>query len=218
MTNTQARKLPASSFSNLIDTLYCIQCETKTRIEYQTIIENNDETFFAIAKCIDCDRLTMFHYDEYYKHHGEKKPLIGGAISISVELLRSYPNQSETDTLDVPKKIAKSYLEGVRCLDANSPNGAVTMFRRALEQVCLKLEADPQDRLEDQVKVLPSDIRPDATEIRKWGNLGGHEDNTGKIVEVSITQAKSIKQFIERVFLVVFQHPEQLKKLSTQRN
>ena len=109
-------------------------------------------------------------------------------------------------------------MEGTRCLDANAPNGAVAMFRRALQQICVRLGAVPTDNLIDQIKILPSDVKPTATEIREWGNLGVHEDNSGKILDVKKPEAEAVKQFIERVFLVIFQHPAQLKKLQQKRS
>ena len=211
-----AGKLSPSGFSGLDKSLFCSECKVKTRIEYQAIYSNNDETYFAIVKCIDCNKLTFLQYGDVYRNE-KKRPLIIG-VQTSVELLHSYPIKSEVKIEDVPPKIAKSYLEGVRCLDANSPNGAVSMFRRALSQVCVKLKANPKDRLVDQIKVLSNDIRPTASEIKAWGNLGAHEDNTGKIIDVSMKQAESNKRFIERVFYVVYQHPAELNKLQKERS
>jgi len=200
-------------FSGLENSLHCPKCETKTRHKYITIFANNDSTYFAIAKCIDCDRLVFFQYE---KVEDPNRPIALRVIT-PLKVKWIFPNISNTNVQDIPKKITKSYLEGVRCLEVNSPNGAVGMFRRALQQTCVNLGADPSAGLKEQIKILPSDVKPTATEIREWGNLGVHEDNKGKIMDVSPKQANAIKRFIERVFLVIFQHPAELKRLQSER-
>ena len=63
------------------------------------------------------------------------------------------------------------------------------MFRRSLQQICIQKGANKEARLEDQIKVLPMEIRPSATQLRKWGNLGAHEDKNGVIESVKIKDA-----------------------------
>jgi len=206
-------KLPKRSLDGLEKSLFCPNCKAKTRINYKVILKNDDQTIFTIAECIDCNRLTFMLYkmvDDGVRFHHP-------SYSAPVKLIYSYPNMSETKISNIPKKIASSYLEGVRCLDANSPNGAVTMFRRSLQQICVEKGANPKDRLVDQIKVLPEQVRPTAKEIKAWGNLGAHEDSNGKVEEVNKEQADAIKRFLEGVFLVVYQHPIELEHLRGQR-
>ena len=75
-----------------------------------------------------------------------------------------------------------------------------------------KKGSDPKDILENQVKVLPIEIRPTATELRRWGNLGAHEDKNGVIESVKMNDAKLAKEFLERVFYTVFEYPEKIKQ------
>ena len=204
-------------FNGLLTSLFCSDCKVKTRIEYQTIRSNNNRTYFAIVKCIDCNKLTFLHYGDVHRNDKETRFAMVAGGRIPVELIFSFPNQSETKVEDIPKKIAASYLEGVRCLDANAPNGAVGMFRRALQQICVEGGANPRDRLTDQLKILPADAKPTAIEIKEWGNLGVHEDSDGIITEITISQAESIKTFLERVFMVAYQHPAALRKSQNAR-
>jgi len=134
-----------------------------------------------------------------------------------VKLVTVFPKYSESKAENVPPKILDSYQEGLRCMDNNAPNGAAGMFRKALQQVCVNLGADKNDRLEDQVKVLPQVIQPTGTELRKWGNLGSHEDSKGIIDSVKIPDAELAKEFIERVFYTVYEFPAKIKKSQQKR-
>lgn len=209
-----------SSFKGLFHSLYCPECKVKTRIEYEYIAENNDHTYFAMARCIDCERMTFFQYKDKERDSvlDELMPEFKDNSKIQfVELIHAFPFSSEIKIEDIPDKISKSYLEGVRCLDSNAPNGAVSMFRKFLQQICVDLGADSSKRLVDQISILPSEIIPTATEIRQWGNLGTHEDNLNKVIEVTSEQAQSIKKFLERIFLIQFQHPAEIKRLQDTR-
>ena len=209
--------LDERSFDGLECSLYCAKCKVRTRIEYLYITNNNNRTYFAIAQCIDCEGLTFFQYQQKL-HAGINlvTTQIANAVT-EVELIYSFPFTSEVKIDDVPEKFAKTYLEGVRCLDANSPNGSVAMFRRTLQQICVERGADPSKKLVNQIEVLPIEVKPTADEIREWGNLGAHEDNSGKVIDVNRTQAESIKRFLEQIFLVLYQHPAELKRLQKAR-
>ena len=201
--------------NGLEKSLFCINCQFKNRIDHLGIYGNTDGKFFAIVKCYDCDKLSFLEYGN--ASHGSSSGYTLSDGSVPVKLLRVYPSAVESNSKDVPPKITKSYLEGIVCLESNAPNGAVALFRRALQQICIDLGASEDDRLEDQVKKLPDVIRPNATEIRKYGNFGVHEDKRGIIIDVTIPQAKSIKLFLERIFLEIYQHPAQLKRLKDER-
>jgi hypothetical protein len=207
-------RIDPSILNGIPNLLYCPDCKARTRINYEIALLNNDKTYFAIAKCIDCKRLTIMHCKAM---PSDKEKPLGYRRTIPVNIIYTYPLVSETKTDDIPPKIVNSYLEGVRCLDANAPNGAVTMFRRSLQQICVEKGANPKDRLVDQIKVLPEQVRPTAKEIKAWGNLGAHEDSNGKIEEVNKEQADAIKRFLESVFMVVYQHPIELERLKGQR-
>lgn len=207
-------KILENHLDGLEKSLFCPNCKAKTRIKYQILLDNDDDTIFTIAECIDCNRLTFMQYEKQFdknvRFHHPAAPLL-------VKLIYSYPNVSETKISDVPKKIVNSYLEGVRCLDANAPNAAVAMFRRSLQRVCVEAGAKSHDRLVDQIKILPEIARPTAKEIKDWGNLGVHEDSNGRIEEVTKLQAERVKIFLERVFLIIYQHPAELKQSQKER-
>ena len=218
--NIELDVIETNRFSGLLESLYCSKCKVKTRIEYVNIAGNNDQTYFAIARCIDCERLTFFKYARI--SIGDTARIINGNPSIrpariDVELIHTFPSSSEVKVEDVPENIKKSYLEGVCCLDSNAPNGAVSMFRRALGQICVDLDADSLKNLVDQISVLPKELISVTTEIRKWGNLGAHEDSSGKVVDVTNMQANSIKKFLEKIFLELYQHPAELERLQDER-
>jgi hypothetical protein len=195
--------------------LYCNICKVRTRIEYEIALSNNDNTYFVVGKCIDCNKLTIMHCEVI---PSDKTKPIGVRRTIPVRIKHMYPFSSETKIQDIPPKVANSYLEGVRCLDADAPNGSVAMFRRTLQQICVERGAKPKDRLVDQIKILPPEIVPTAKEIKEWGNLGVHEDSDGKVLEVNKEQADAIKRFLERIFLSIYQHPAELERLKKVRS
>lgn len=197
------------------DSLYCNICKVRTRIECNLALSDHDGTYFVIGKCIDCDKLTIMHCEVI---PSDKTKPIGVRMTIPVRIKHMYPFSSETKTDDVPTNIVKSYLEGVRSLDANAPNGAVAMFRRSLQQICVEKGANSNDRLVDQIKKLPPEVIPTAKEIKDWGNLGVHEDSDGKVLEVNNQQADAIKRFLERIFLSIYQHPAELERLKKARS
>lgn len=201
-------------FKGIMTSAYCSKCRVRTRIDYKHMTQNNDDTYFAITVCIDCNNVTIL---QYKTKETITRPRRKPNCEI-VELIYSYPCSSELQTEDLPENIIKSYIEGVNCLNANAPNGSVVMFRRTLQQICVKLGANPTDDLVEQIKKLPKEIDDAATEIRKWGNLASHEDNRGIIPSISNEDAESIKRFLERIFLIVYKHPGEIERSKNKRS
>jgi len=204
---------------NYIKIDYCYNCKGETQRDYllQVTYDPITKEYLSLAECHVCKKIFLYVYEED-KSEGGYRQLARVSDGITkVRLVTIFPKYSISKTDYVPRKIADSYNEALRCMENNAPNGAVSMFRRALQQICILKKSNPKDRLEEQVKVLPSEIRPDATELRKWGNLGAHEDDKGIIDSVTIEDAKLAKDFLERVFFIVFEYPEKIKHSQNRR-
>ena len=82
------------------------------------------------------------------------------------------------------------------------PLGAVTCFRRALQQIC-KDKGATVTGLKNQIEeIIPKPYTDLTTEIREWGNLGAHPDDV--ILEVTKEDAVEIRDFIHNVFGIIY--------------
>lgn len=213
---TKHKRLYEKNFRYLQKSLWCPKCKSKTRISYKTILPNIDKTYFSIVNCNDCNRLSFLHYG-YMRRDGGGFIIRFSDSVTPVELLHTYPSNFTSNLVNIPSNIADFYLEGIRCLNSNAPNGAVALFRRALSLICIDLGADSNQVLNKQIEILPDELKPTAHEIRSWGNLGVHEDKSRIIDAVPINIAKYIKEFLEQVFFVIYDHPSKIKKLQKER-
>ena len=213
---TKHKRLYEKNFLDLQKSLWCPNCKAKTRISYNTILRNIDKTYFSIVNCNDCNRLSFLHYG-YTRREGSGFIIRFSDSATPVDLLYTYPTNFPSNLVNIPSNMVDFYLEGIHCLNSNAPNGAVALFRRVLSQVCIDLGADPKQMLNKQIEILPDGLKPAAHEIRSWGNLGVHEDKSGIINAVPINVAESIKEFLEQVFVVIYDHPSKIKKLQKER-
>jgi len=210
-----------STVEGLIDVDYCPNCNAQTQRDTITKLNRDQATdkFFQLQKCHLCQMVFCYVYKEKDSTSGKARYQMSRVTgNLYLELDSIFPKQSEVKTDFLKNKIKNPYLEGVKCLDIFCPNAAVMMFRRTLSLVCIELGADIHAELKEQLKILPTELHLTATEIRKWGNLGAHYDSTGKITEVKTAEAREIKEFLERVFLVVYELPERLKISAKKRN
>ena len=127
---------------------------------------SDERTTSVFAVCDNCYRNLLLFFEEM-----ELKDQILGKI------YGTYPVISKiTKPNGVSDSIWEDYVEGVICLSANAPKGAVTLFRRATQNLVLELGANKDLKLYAQIKELKdkgiiSDHLSDiATELRLWGN------------------------------------------------
>lgn len=127
--------------------------------------------------------------------------------------------------------------EGIRCLTANSPKGAIVNFRRALQAAILILGGrgkDLQTQIDDLYKkeIIRGKTRDIAHKVRAFGNLGAHpfeiaigrdgeieSDDFSKLILEDATQAAGmLVLFLEDAFIypskldLVDQRLDELKK------
>lgn len=207
------------SCTNYVENDYCYNCKSTTQRDYIDGWEYDPVTkeYFILAKCHVCEKRFVYVYEEDIPK-GVRFPSSMVSGTTKVRLVTVFPKFFESRTIGVPKNALKSYQEGLRCLSIGSPNGAVAMFRKCLQQICVQQGARKGQLLVDQVKILPLDIRPSATELKQWGNLGAHEDSKGIILDVKMNDAILAKEFLERVFYTVYEYPLKIKKSQTRRS
>ena len=132
--------LAMENFFNYLKIDYCYNCKGDTQRDYFDDLKQDTITgeFFVSAECHTCKKIFIYVY-ERDRPKGTKFPssMVVGGIT-TVRLVTVFPKYSVSKIDYVPNKIAESYNEALRCIDNNAPNGAVTMFRRALQQICVK--------------------------------------------------------------------------------
>ena len=123
----------------------------------------------------------------------------------------------------VPAGIARWYDEGMRCLGAGAPNGAVTMFRNAMVALVADKgseEAKKKGDLAKQVKQLVTDRALDDSlgawvdHVRLTGNAGAHPDKFG---DVSLEEAQELVGLIKSLFELLYIIPDRITARQAKR-
>lgn len=124
---------------------------------------------------------------------------------------------------DVPDYIGRAYEEGMRCVSANAPNGAVAMFRTALSFIVTekgsqsaKDKGGLKERIEQLVAdgILPNTLGSWATHVRLYGNAGAHPDLFGG---VSLEEARDVASLTYTLLEVLYVIPAKIAKRQSGR-
>lgn len=207
-----------SFLDGLLPNHFCSKCYSNNQIDYEPIcIDDIDEKYFLLGKCHICNKAYFFVYSEPPRDPNVSYPtsMVSGGTTY-VELKYVYPISIPEISKDLPLDIAKTYEEGISCLNSNAPNGAVSVFRRTLQKICIDKGATQGDNLADQIAVLSSDLQTEAFELKQWGNIGAHPDKI--IPDVPSEDAKEMKGFLKRVIYVMYELPAKLDRSKNTRN
>jgi hypothetical protein len=124
---------------------------------------------------------------------------------------------------EVPAEIADSYGEGLRCLSAGAPNGAVAMFRTAMTWMVndkSSAAAKAKGDLKDKVKQMVADGGLTATvgswvdHVRLYGNAGVHPDLFG---DVSLEEAQDVASLTATLIELLYTTPATIAKRQAER-
>lgn len=167
-----------------------------------------ENRFYEIQQCQNksCGKYMIFIYD-----------VKGwGTSNVTYVKFFHYPTISTSVHISIPTDIKDSYIQGMNCLNVASPIGAVTCFRRALQQIC-KEKGAQQTTLNTQIdEILPDYLQEQAHEIRLWGNLGAHPDELVK--DVQSHDAEEIKDLLDSIFDALYITPYKVKERREKRN
>ncbi|MFA5838941.1 MAG: DUF4145 domain-containing protein [Candidatus Paceibacterota bacterium] len=165
--------------------------ENKDYIREKTLVYGGDDFYFpysvvfTIYQCEHCDRLRLIVEKERRDQYSSERKTI---------LEFPFPGFSEIDREKIKYPIILENLdEGMRCLAANSPKGAIVNFRRALQSAVLIL-GGKGDTLEKQVddlykkEIIRSKTKEIAHKVRAFGNLGAHP------FEIKVSESGEIQQ------------------------
>jgi len=171
------------------------------------------EVHFQIYECEYCNKYRLII--ERIKRYSE------GSTSQETILEFPFPGFAAIDREKIKNPIILDNLdEGVRCLAANSPKGAIVNFRRALQATVLLLGGQGDDlykQIDDLYKkeIIRGKTREVAHKVRAFGNLGAHpyeigveskgsiaSDDFSKLtLEDALQAAKMLVLFLEDAFI-----------------
>jgi len=184
----------------MVDSFECPHCHIHAQMNHLYGSKESKE-FFSVYSCEKCKR---------YIFQAEEWEIKGSAITYG-EIVHQYPSSSEVVDESIPENVAKMFQQGVRCVNNNAPDGAMTCFRKCLQKICKQKNADPSKELWEQIDdVLQGRVVELATEIRKWGNIGAHPNEI--IEEPTIEQARQVQEFMDIVFQDEYIIPAKIAK------
>lgn len=139
-------------------------------------------------------------------------------ITIETESELLHPSPQEQGLDDLPNEIDQYYQEGLRCLSANAPNGAATVFRKVIHAVCLHYDvADVDDNSSvysmitslSEEGVITENLRKSLLGVKDAGNDGAHINDN----DPSMEQARNLKDIIDAVLTATVQVDQRVSHL-----
>lgn len=209
MTRSEINKLIEDQCADYIDD--CPHCGARSHLELVSneyhIAKNRDMYNYVIFRCKPCRRLTLKVF------HSSQNPYSTDQLLETVGWIAQYPNAkseaAEKFTHFVPAPALADYEEGLRCMAAEAPRAAASMFRRALQDSMIQLGANQKIDLIDQIKSvsrLTDDIKDWAHNIRIFGNWGAHPQQD-LLKYVDEKKAREVRDFIDEFFNYVYVMP-----------
>lgn len=191
----------------------CPHCKTgsnfnlKARTHGPGQMAHTDMEWSAIGDCLLCNREVYFHLK-----------------GIREEVVFSYPPLNEIATIEgAPKEVSRAFEEALKALGAGAFNGALCMFRRALDDALTDLQAPEGNlptrlqHLVDSYKITP-DMKTWADHARIGGKLaahgtGGKEWGDKALEWGTQDEASAVKDFLTAFFEYVYTLPERNRLL-----
>lgn len=164
------------------------------------------------AKCPFCSDRVTFRQLEYSLTASK---IVGHSIALqcegchsicaySLKEMKFYPPAKIKGLDGLPAEIEKYYKEALRCLEANSPNGAVTLFRKIIHALGIHYEIAAKNddkKLYDIVKELydkghiVEKLKDALLGVKDIGNDGAHINDN----EPDMEQASNIRMLVDTV-------------------
>ncbi len=185
--------------------------ELKTLVSGIGDISNCDKVVLR-GKCTFCGDKVTFRQRAYNlpisKLKGNMVPVqCEGCNSILAYVVvenRLYPHSEIKGLEGLPLEIQNYYEEALRCLSSESPNGAVTLFRKVIHALAIHYglaEKNDSKNFYDMINKLHSEghlvekLRNALLGVKDIGNDGAHINDN----EPNMEQAKMIRRLIETV-------------------
>jgi hypothetical protein len=125
-------------------------------------------------------------------------------MACSVTQHKLYPTPGMSGISDLPEGIDEYYQEALRCIKANAPNGAATVFRKVIHAVGLEYNVVEEDddlgfyevinKLSDAGHITDT-LRDSLLAIKDVGNDGAHINQN----DPTIDQVRNLKNMTDSV-------------------
>ncbi|GEM_PF-1629797 len=167
--------------------------------------------------CLNCGR--VFDTGAYYNTTNELMPVrcVNCGSLMLIQLKDGYvtsqkpyiPFEIKLQKAKVPPDILSDFEEATTCLGMRCLRASVVMARRALQNACTQIGANPKDELIKQIKWLFDNnkindrVYNQATTVRQFGNYGAHpqDDGLDKFLD---DEAEDIVRICERILRDLF--------------
>ncbi len=164
------------------------------------------------ARCPFCnDRVTF----RQLEHSLTDSRIVGNSVALQCEGCHSicsyslrekkfYPSAKIKGLEGLPTEIEKYYKEALRCLEADSPNGAVTLFRKIIHALGINYGIAEKNDRKSFVAIVTAlylgehiveKLRDALLGIKDIGNDGAHINDN----EPDMEQAKNIRKLVDTV-------------------
>lgn len=175
----------------------CPYCRHKVSFKQHSKRAKSSESGFMIAlKCNSC-----------------------GSISVYSKGSRQiFPDQDINAVEDLPEEIAEYYEEAIRCIEANAPNGAATVFRKVLNAVCVHYDITDVDddtsfydminKLEEEGQITEKQ-RKALLATKDAGNDGAHINDNDPDLET----AELLKDIIDSILLATIKADQNIEQV-----
>lgn len=138
------------------------------------------------------------------------------SCNISNKTIYPQPSVSGLDN-ELPSNIKEYYDEALRCIEANAPNGAATVFRKVIDAVCIYYDVtniDDDDSFYDMIEKLAEEgyitesLRQSLLGVKDGGRDGAHINDRDPTIEEAI----NMKQMIDSVLTATVVADQKLKQ------
>jgi hypothetical protein len=202
-------------------TTSAVNIESTGNVGYKKLIGRT----VANGRCPFCNYKSSFDQHSVGSHSGVEGQMVAlkcnhckSIISVNIDNNKIYPTPKVDGINDLPEGINKYYQEGIRCLGANAPNGAATVFRKVIHAVCLYYnvsDVDSNDSFYGMIQtladndVITESLRQTLLGVKDAGNDGAHINEN----DPSIEQAKNMKEMIDAVLTATVVADEKVSDL-----
>ncbi|HSU72220.1 MAG TPA: DUF4145 domain-containing protein [Candidatus Binatia bacterium] len=125
-------------------------------------------------------------------------------LSLSIDTNKLHPSPRIKGILGVPSAIERYYQEGLRCISVDAPNGAATLFRKAIHQLGIHYGVATKNDKKELYEIIkelhakehiPGKLKEALLGMKDVGNDGAHVNEN----EPDLVQAMKLKALLETV-------------------
>jgi len=154
------------------DSFHCPNCNVYSHISWHQLIANQITIFFYQAKCVHCNRTSIWKVTE------SKNSPRGNTIHTKGEMIFPDRGIAPFPEIDMPNDVKKDYEEAAKVF-SKSPRSAAALLRLGLQKLCKHLGEDGENINNDirnlaKNNTIPPKVIKVADTVRITGNNAVH--------------------------------------------